>query len=47
MKDKARLEAIFEGRKQGLIDELKLVHEALAHAAPTEETKEWIAKLQK
>ncbi len=47
MRDKASLEAVFEGRKKGLIDELKLVHEALAHAVPTEETKEWLAKLQK
>lgn len=47
MNDRASLEAILEGRKQGLADELKLVDEALAHAKPTEETEEWLEKLKK
>ncbi|MGJ0510028.1 MAG: hypothetical protein ACR652_23460 [Methylocystis sp.] len=47
MSDKANFGAIFQARKQGLLDELELVHEALAHAKATAETKPWLEKLEK
>ncbi len=47
MNTKASLVAIFDERKQSLLDELELVHHALATAKPTEETKEWLEKLEK
>ncbi len=43
----ASLVAILDERKQSLLDELELVHHALAAANPTEETKQWLEKLEK
>ena len=47
MHSRARLVATFSDRKEALLEELELVHHALAEAKPSEENKAWLEKMKK